>query len=507
MNSVPIVSKKQRYLITLCVMAATVMQVLDTTIVNVALPNMQGSFSAAPDQISWILTSYLIASAIFMPLTGYFTDRLGRKKFLLMSILGFTIASVLCGLSLTLDQMVVFRLLQGIFGAALVPLSQAIMFDTYPIEERGKAMTIWGMGIMIGPILGPTLGGYLTEVLNWRWTFYINVPFGLLSFLLALQTVPDTEKKERKLDWPSLIGIATAIGMIQYILDRGNQEDWFESSSIKIATLLAIGGFVSYVFLSFFRKNTKPVFDVRLFQDRNFVTSSIMMTAMGLGMFGSMVLQPLMLQNLFDYPTFTTGLVIAPRGVSSMLGMMIAGKFASRIHPRTFITLGIFLNIIATYIGTFYNLSLSPAWIVGPCFIQGLGLGFVMMPLSSLALSTLPRPLIPEGAGLFSLMRTFGFSIGISAVLTVFARHTQIAWNQIGGFLQPFNPAVIAYLQPLHLKPTDAEAAALFAMEVGRQAQMVAIVDVYMVITWSFILMLPLAYLLKDKRKELLTNN
>lgn len=495
-------SKQTRLLITISVMAATIMQVLDTTIVNVALPDMQGTFSASPDQISWVLTTYLVSSAIFMPLTGFFTDRLGRKRYLFLSILGFTLASTLCGIAQDLNQIVIFRLLQGIFGAALVPLSQAIMVDTYPAPERGKAMAIWGMGIMLGPILGPTLGGYLTENLNWRWTFYINVPVGMLSLFMAWKVIPDTAIKPRSLDWISLSCIALAIGATQYVLDRGDQDDWFESNSIKIITLCAVGGFISYILLSLFRKSVKPIFEVELFQNRNFVACCIIITAMGLGLFGSMVIQAIMLQSLFHYPAFTTGLVMAPRGVTSMISMMLVGKFSNRISPRIFITIGLLLNMIALYIGTYYNLSISPRWVILPGLIQGLGIGLVILPLSTVALSTLEPRLITEGAGLFSLMRTFGFSLGISAVTTILTRHTQIAWNILSGFLTPFHPAVQYYLYPLHLKPNEPLAAILLAQELAKQAQMMAIVDIYVMITWSFVCMVPLTLLLKSKPRE-----
>ncbi len=496
-----VVDNRKRLLITISVMAATVMQVLDTTIVNVALPDMQGTFSATPDQISWVLTSYLVASAIFMPLTGFFTDVVGRKKYLFMSILGFTLTSALCGIAQNLDEIVIFRLLQGVFGAALVPLSQAIMVSTYPPAERGKAMAIWGIGVMVGPILGPTLGGYLTETFDWRWTFYINVPVGILSMLMAWKVVPDSDKRVRNLDWTSLLLMATAIGGTQYVLDRGNQADWFEDLSILIISCLAFAGLLGYILVSIYRKSVKPIFEVDLFKDRNFVASCLIMSAMGLGLFGSMVIQALMLENLFDYPTFTTGLVMAPRGIASMVAMMIVGKYATRIHPNLFIAFGIFLNIISSYICTHYNLYISPGWVIGPGVIQGFGIGFVMIPLSTIALSTLPPHLLAEGAGLFSLMRTFGFSLGISIVATILTRHTSIAWNHLVGFINPFNPAVSAYLAPLDLLPNNPLSALILAQEVSSQAQMLAIVDVYIVITWSFVVMYPLILLLKSSQK------
>lgn len=307
-------SASQRWIITVAIMAATLMQVLDTTIVNVALPHMQGSLGASPDEITWTLTSYLVASAIFMPLTGYFTDRFGRKAYLLLSIIGFTLTSALCGAATSIVQMVVFRLLQGIFGAGLVPLSQAILTDIFPDNERGKAMAIWGMGVMVGPILGPSLGGYLTDIASWRWTFYVNIPFGIAATLMVFHFVPDTLKKERKMDWIGMILIALAVGSIQYVLDRGNQMDWFAALDIRTATflgLISLCGFIAYSI----KNKSNALFDLSIFQDRNFVLSSLLLAILGLGMYGTMVIQPQMLQGLLNYPVLIAGLIMRPAGL------------------------------------------------------------------------------------------------------------------------------------------------------------------------------------------------
>ncbi|MDE2089644.1 MAG: DHA2 family efflux MFS transporter permease subunit [Gammaproteobacteria bacterium] len=489
-----------RLLITVAVMSATVMQVLDTTIVNVALPHMQGSFEATPDQITWVLTSYLVASGIFMPLTGYFTDRLGRKRYLLISIFGFVLSSALCGISMNLTQIVLFRLLQGVFGAGLVPLSQSIMVDTYPVQDRGKAMAIWGIGVMVGPILGPTLGGYLTQVLDWRWTFYINVPVGIFSFLLAWKVTPDTERKERSMDWTGLVLMSFAIGGLQYLLDRGNQDDWFSSHVIQIAALASGIGFVGFVVHSLIRR-TGTLFNLRIFRDRNFSTASLVLGIFGLGLYGNMVMQPLMLEGLLNYPTFTTGLVMAPRGIASMISMMLVGRFINRVGPRVLIVAGIIVSALGTYATTFYNLDIDPWWVVWPIIVQGFGMGMIFVPLSVIAFSTLPPAFAAEGAGIFSLLRTIGSSIGISIVSTLLARHAQIAWNQIGGHIQPFNPALRQYLGALHIPLSDPLAAQVLGAELARQAQMVAYIDVFMFITWSFLIMLPLVLVLRHHKQ------
>jgi DHA2 family multidrug resistance protein len=490
-----------RGLIIVAVMSATLIQVLDTTIVNVALPHMEGSLGATADEITWVLTSYLVASAILMPLTGYFTDKLGRKKYLLISIAGFVVASALCGAAINITQIVLFRLLQGAFGAALVPLSQAIMTDIFPEEERGTAMAIWGMGVMIGPVLGPTLGGYLTDIASWRWNFYINVPIGFISFLLAWYVVPDTEKKERRMDWLGLILISVCIGATQFFLDRGNQDDWLNSSTICIAVFLAIICFLGFLLHNLNNKQ-HVVFDLAIFNDRNFTIASIVMAMMGLGLFGTMVIAPMMLEKLFNYPVLTTGLVMAPRGLSAMISMMIVGKLIQRIDPRWLIISGILISGSGILIGTFYNLNLSPGWIIGPFLLQGLGLGMIFVPLSAVAFSTLPAKYRVEAAGLFSLLRTIGSSVGISIVMTLFTRQSQKAWNQLGGFITPYNPAVSHYLQPLHVTTSSPLAAHILAKTLAAQAQMVSFINIYAFITLSFLVMIPMVLLLKKPRQR-----
>jgi len=482
---------RQRLLITIAVMSTTVMQVLDTTIVNVALPHMEGQLGATPDQITWVLTSYLVASAIFMPLTGFFTDRLGRKSYLLISIFGFVLFSALCGLSVSLDQIVIFRLLQGAFGAALVPLSQAIMVSVYPIEERGRAMAIWGIGVMVGPILGPTLGGYLTEVLSWRWTFFINLPVGILSYVLALTSVPDTDRHDRKMDWAGLLYLSVSIAATQFLLDRGNEYGWLGSTRIQLAGVVAIGAFVAFLIHSVGRSGPR-LFDPRIFRDRNFTIASILLAVFGLGMYGSMVMQPLLLENLLHYPALTTGLAMAPRGLISAVSMIVVGKLITRMNPRTLITIGIALSGLGTWAMTRYNLSISEWDVIWPVLIQGAGLGMIYVPLSTVAFATLPKESASEAAGLFSLMRTIGSSIGISLVTTVFIRHGQMAWNLIGGHIMSLGAAASHYLAPLHLAPKSPLGTAILVKTLAQQSQMVAFDAAFVFITASFVVMLPL---------------
>lgn len=487
----------ERFLISVAVMTATVMQVLDITIVNVALPHMQGELSATSDQISWVVTSYMVSSGIFMPLTGYFTDRFGQKPFLLVSIIGFVIASVLCGISTNLSEIVTFRLLQGISGAALVPLSQSIMVATFPPEERGKAMAIWGMGVMVGPILGPTLGGWLTEYMSWRWTFFINLPVGILSALLVWRYIPDSKRNERNMDWVGLVLLALGVASLQFVLDRGAQDGWFDSVSIQFATYLILVGFVGFGLHTLNHKG-HSLFNREVFLDRNFVTASFLIAFLGLGLFGSMLLQPLMLEGLMGYPTLTTGLSLAPRGLASMFSMILVGRLINRIDPRLIIITGIALFTLGSYQTTQYSLVMSIGWVILPMVLQGLGLGMIFIPLSTLAFSTLPPRHAAEAAGMFSLLRTIGSGIGVSVVVTVLTRHAQYAWHHLGAQLSPFNPAVEPYLNQLGMTLQSPQAPAILAKELGRQAQMIGFLDAYIFVTVAFAAMTPLVFIMKN---------
>jgi DHA2 family multidrug resistance protein len=488
----------ERLLVTLAVMSATLIQVLDTTIVNVALPHMAGELGASTDQVSWVLTSYLVSSAIVMPLTGYFADTLGRKRFLLVCIAGFVAASALCGIAQSLFQIVVFRLLQGVFGAALVPLSQAIMTDAYPIEERGKAMAIWGLGVMVGPVLGPTLGGWLTDVASWRWTFYINVPVGALSFFLASNYIPDTEKRARRMDWTGLALLGAGVAGLQYTLDRGTSQDWFAAADIRIAALvgaLGIGGFAWWSL----RNGERALFDLRIFKDRNFAMACGVMLALGLGLFGGLVLQPILLEGLLQYPITTTGLVMAPRGIATAIAMLIVGRLVATTDARLLVGVGMITSAIGSWAMTHYSLDVTTFWIIWPAAVQGLGLGLIFVPLSTIAYATLTRAKMAEAAGIYSLVRTIGAAAGISVVTTLMTRQAQVSWNELGANITRYNHAFLEYLRGLHLSPDDPHALALVAGQVAQQAQMIAIVDVFKVTMWSFVAMLPLVLLLRRK--------
>jgi len=489
-----------RLFIGIAVMAATIMQVLDTTIINVALPSMAGQLDATPDNISWVLTSYLIASAIFMPLTGYFTDRLGQRRYLLISIAGFVITSALCGMAGSLFQMVLFRFLQGVFGASLVPLSQSIMLQIFPGEQRGKAMAIWGMGVMVAPILGPTLGGWLTEVVSWRWTFYINLPVGILSFLLAWRYVPDTAVRARRMDWLGFASLSLGIGALQLVLDRGNQDDWFSSQMLVLAAVIATISLVFFIVYTLTGKH-HPLFDLRIFRDRNFLFASLIMTTIGIGFFGGMLLQSLFLQNFLGYPTFEAGLYMAPRGLASLLVMIFIGKFVGKIPPRNFVFFGILASIAGNYLMTRFTGDISANDLILPMMLQGMGMGLIFVPISTLAFTTLPKETAAEAAGIYSLIRALGSALGISILATYFSRSTEQNWSLLRGAISPYNEAYQAYLAPLHLGVQDPQGIALAAKAVMHQAQNIGYIDSFWFATLNFVVMLPLLLLVRRPAK------
>lgn len=484
-----------RVLVSIAVMLTTVMVVLDMTIVNVALPHMMGALGATSEQVTWVLTSYLVSDAIFVALTGFLAARFGQRRLILLCIGGFVASSALCGMAQNLPEMVAFRILQGCMGAPIIPLSQAIMVESFGREERGKAMAVWGIGIMVAPVLGPTLGGYITDHLNWRWVFYINVPVGIVSILLALATVRETVRHATRTDWLGMGLMIAGIGSLQLVLDRGDQEEWFNSDLITLLTLTCVVGLLSFV-LRGWRKPDNIV-NLHLFRDRNFATSALMMGAFGLGLFGTIAIQPILLERMLGYPAALTGEVMAPRALASAASMFLVGQLITRIDPRYLVLGGIGLSALGTWIMTGYTLDISPGWIAWPGVIQGLGMGMIFVPLSTLAYDTLPRESTAEAAGLFNLVRTIGSSIGISVVATVLTRRTQHHWDVLGGYINPFNPDLLNWLNAHGLSLNDPLAAQRLAGELNRQAGMLAFVDAFWLVTLSFILMAPLVWLLK----------
>jgi DHA2 family multidrug resistance protein len=427
-------------LITVSVMLATIMQALDTTIANVALPKMQGTLSATQDEMGWVLTSYIVAAAITIPLTGWLAGELGRRKVFLVSIFVFTVASALCGVATSLDQIVLFRFLQGVGGAALVPLSQAVLFDINPPKDFGRAMSIWGIGVTMGPILGPALGGWLTDNYSWRWVFYINLPIGVLAFAGLFFTMPESRNaKSSRFDFLGFTSLSLAIAALQMMLDRGQLLDWFSSPEIVIEGMVSAISF--YVFLVHTFTFPKPFLNPHLFQDRNFVASNIFIFVVGVVLFATLALLPPMLQNQMQYPVVLTGLITAPRGVGTLISMFLVGRLVTRFDARGIIAVGLAMTAYSLWQMTQFSLTMDTWPVIISGIIQGFGLGLVWVPLSTVAFTTLPANLRNEGTALFSLLRNVGSSIGISVVGFLLTQNIQRLHSSLAQDITPYNTA------------------------------------------------------------------
>jgi DHA2 family multidrug resistance protein len=485
-----------RALITGCAMVATLMQALDSTIANVALPYMQGSLSTTADEITWVLTSYVIAAAIMTAPVGWMAVRFGRKNLFIFCLVGFTAASMLCGAAQSLEQMVLFRLLQGMFGAALVPLSQVTMLDIYPIERRAAAMAIWGIGVMVGPILGPTLGGYLTEYYNWRWVFYVNLPFGILAIVGLLAFMP-REKSNTALgfDWTGFAVLALGLGAFQLMLDRGQDKDWFTSREIIVEAVLAALGF--YLFIVHLCTARKPFLPPRIFRDRNFVAGVLMMFLTGMVLLASSALLAPYLQNLANYPVDTTGLAMAPRGIGTMAAMVLAGRLGMRADQRKLIGIGLLMLSWSLYDMSLWTPDVSRSRLITTIVVQGFGMGITFNPLSVISFATMAPDLRGDGTALLSLFRNIGAAIGISVTSFSLAQLTQVSHADLAATITPFNRLLQGGMVGHFLNPATAAGAGLLDAAINRQAQIIAYNDDYrmmMVVTLAPLLLLPLMH-------------
>lgn len=492
---------RYRFWVTITVMVVAVAEVLDMTIVNVALPHMMASLGATSNQITWVLTAYIVSAAVFMPLTGFLSSRFGQKRLLLANIAGFCLASMLCGMAQTLPQMVIFRLCQGAFGAALVPLSQTILRQIYPPELQGRAMAIWGVGIMAGPILGPTLGGYITDSLNWRWVFYINVPICIFGWLASQQLVKETPKQQNALDLPSALFLILGVGGMQIFIDRGHDEGWLTSYPM----VLLLGFWVMMLLCFVVRCLQHPdraVVKLSLFADRNFAVACVLITAFGLSLFGSMAIAPSLLEHLLGYPPKIAGLLIAPQAIAGAFGMMTVAKVIGKVDDRKVVGLGVLLAAAGAYFRSLASLNLSGWQFVWPGIIQGFGTGLFFVPLANLAFATLSKEQTAEAAGLFSFFRNLGSSIGISTVATYLANTSQQSWQHLGSNIRPANPTLQRWLDLQGLSIDSTATVARLGHEILVQAQMLAHVYTFRLIAVVTILLLPCLLLLQQQAKE-----
>jgi DHA2 family multidrug resistance protein len=482
--------------ITAAVTLATVIQTLDATIANVALPRMQGEMGATQEQISWVLTSYIVSTAICMPLTGFLAERFGRRRLFLASVIGFTVASMLCGAAGTLGQLVLFRVLQGAFGAFLVPLAQAVLLDTWPREKQTAAMAVWGVGVMLGPILGPTLGGWLTEYQNWRWVFFINLPIGLLTTLGLLAWLPETPlDRARRFDVFGFGCLAIGLAALQLMLDRGESLDWFASREIVLEAALAALGL--YLFAVHILTHPAPFVQPRLFADRNFAAGLATAFALGVVLLATTTLLPPFLQGLMGYPVFDTGLLLAPRGVGTALAMIAVGRLGDRIDPRLLILFGLGLCAVSLHAMTAFDTDVTPRLIAVTGVVQGLGIGFVFPPLTTVTFASLAPRDRNEGAAMFSLVRNIGSSVGISVVISALshnarANHAVLA-EHIDTSSLPLRLAIEAGVWRLDTP----EGLATLDAELTRQATTLAFLQDFRLMMWVCIAAMPLVLLLR----------
>lgn len=491
-------SAHNRGLITASVMLASIMQALDNTIANVALPRIQGSLSTTQDQMTWVLTSYIIAAAIMTPLSGWLAGQIGRRRVFLYSIVGFTVASALCGLAQSLPEIVLARLFQGLCGAALIPMSQAVLLDINPPDKHARAMSMWVMAVIIGPILGPVLGGWLTENYNWRWVFYINVPFGILSFFGVLLFMPETKIRKSAFDFFGFTTLSFAIGAFQLMLDRGQLKDWFNSTEIWIEA--AVAGFALYLFIVHMLTTTKkPFVSPALFKDRNFLTGNVFIFIVGVVLFATLALLPPLLQDLMHYPVVLTGLLTAPRGVGTLVAVFIVGWIMGKVDTRLIIATGFVLTAYSLWQMTGFYLQMNSSLVMWSGLIQGIGTGFVYVPLAAITFATLSAQYRNEGTAMFSLIRNVGSSIGISVVETMLTRGSQTMHSRLAEQVTPFGNGLHALP---HEALTTSGGLARLNQLVSNQAAMIAYNNDFKMMMILTVGAIPLIMLLKTAQAK-----
>jgi DHA2 family multidrug resistance protein len=481
------------------VMAASLLQILDTTIANVALPHMQSSLGATVDTITWVLTSYIIASAVALPITGWLADRIGARRLFIGSVAGFILASMLCGLAQNLEEMVAFRALQGVAGAFIAPLSQSFMLDATRPSRHPQIMAIWGMGIMIGPILGPILGGWLTETANWRWVFFVNLPVGIASLAILIAYLPKRPQRERRFDITGFLLLAVALASFQLLLDRGAQEDWLASAEIWTYLVLTLSA--TWMVVIHFVKAPAPMFERKLFADRNFAIALAFMIVIGIVMFAVMALLPPMLQNLFGYGVIDTGIVLMPRGVGILVSMQLSGLMMRRgIDARPVVASGFLICAFSLWQMAHWSLDVDEAHVIISGLLQGLGMGLVFIPLQVSAFATLSPAMRTDGSSLLNLFRSLGASAGIAWMTVLLARNIQTSHADLGQHVTAATGSVVDFSTIDRFQTLGDTAMTLIDAEVNRQAAMIAYVDDFWLMMWITLAAAPLAFLMRGNK-------
>jgi DHA2 family multidrug resistance protein len=498
------------WVVAIAVMFATFMEVLDTTVVNVSLPHIASSMSATTEEATWALTSYLVANAIILPMTGWLAATFGRKRLLMLSTAGFTLSSFLCGAAPNLASLVIFRILQGATGGALQPLSQAVLLESFKPEERGKAMGFWGLGIVVAPILGPVFGGWLTENYSWRWVFYINLPFGIASLVMTRLYVfdpPYLRRESKGIDYWGMGMLVVGIGALQYVLDKGQQDDWFASTTITVLAIVSAVTLVALVIHQLMSKN--PIIDLRIFANRTYATGVLLMTVVGFVLYGSLVLLPVMLQTLFGYSSLEAGKAMAPRGMGSLLMMPLVGYLTGVFDARKLLATGLAIGgITLLWLGQL-NLNAGYWDIFWPQFLQGAGMALLFVPLTTVAMATIARERMGYATSLFNLMRNIGGSIGIAITGTILQRQRQVVGTVLGENVSAYDPVTQSTFEQIRAGLVAAGADAVTATQrtymilhgmLLQQASMVSFVMLFRLLGVVFLVMLPLVLLMKRPR-------
>jgi len=500
------------WIVAISVMLGTFMEVLDTTVVNVSLPHIAGSLSATVDEATWVLTSYLVANAIILPMTGWLSNQFGRKRVLMISVAGFTLSSVFCGMAPNLSALIIFRIIQGATGGGLQPLSQAILLEAFPPEGRGKAMAFWALGIVVAPMLGPVLGGWITDSYSWRWVFYINLPVGAAALLMAKFFIFDPSYIRRVssyVDWWGIGLLAVGIGALQIMLDKGQEEDWFGSDFIRVLAVLAVLGLAAFVARELFVRH--PIVDLRAFKVRTYATGVFMMTVLGFVLYGSTVLIPIWLQTLMGYPALQAGWAMLPRGLGSFLFMPIVGILVAKVESRKLLAAGITLTSISLFMLAALNLDAGYWDIFMPQIVQGVAMGLLFVPLTTVTFDPIEKARMGNATSIFNLMRNIGASFGIASVTTIVARKSQTHINVLGTHVNLYNLKTRQMLDAMQhffmSRGADAVTAAqqaytaLFGM-VQQQASMLAFIDAFWILGAVFLAMLPLLLLMRRPRHQ-----
>ena len=439
------------WLITMAVMLATFMEVLDTTIAAVALPHIAGSLSASTDEATWVLTSYLISNAIVLPASGWLARYFGRKRFLIFCIVAFTAASFVCGVAESLGMLILARVLQGAGGGALQPVSQAILLESFPPQKRGMAMAAFAFGVVVAPIIGPTLGGWLTDNYSWRWAFYINIPIGVLAVVMTNTFVEDPPyiraARPGRIDGIGFGLMAVALAALQIILDRGEQDDWFAALWIRWFAAIGTAAFVAFLVRELLVP--EPIVNLRVLRDRNFSVGIVMITLVGVALYSAITLLPIFLQTLMGYPALQSGLAVSPRGIGALITMPVVGFLTGKVDFRKLVATGFLLVAVSLWWLGDINLEIAMRNIVWPSIVTGVGLAMIFVPLSAVAMGSLPREEMGNASGIFNLMRNVGGSVGISAVTAMLTRDAQIHQADMISHLTPGDTAFALRSQAL----------------------------------------------------------